>query len=44
MLWKRRDYYLADSIVGKVDAIRSLENVTILFLDKRKKLRHNDRP
>ena len=32
----RRDYYLADSIVGKVDAIRSLENVTILFLDKEK--------
>ena len=32
----RRDYYLADSIVGKVDAIHSLENVIILFLDKEK--------
>ena len=32
----RRDYYLADSIVDKVDAIRSLENVIILFLDKEK--------
>jgi phosphate uptake regulator len=32
----RRDYYLADSIVDKVDAMRSLENVIILFLDKEK--------
>jgi hypothetical protein len=32
----RRDYYLADSIVDKVDAIRSLGNVIILFLDKEK--------
>ncbi len=32
----RRDYDLADSIVDKVDAIRSLENVIILFLDKEK--------
>jgi phosphate uptake regulator len=35
LLW--RDYYLADSIVDKVDAIHSLENVIILFLDKEKK-------
>jgi phosphate uptake regulator len=30
----RRDYYLADSIVDKVDVIHSLENEIILFLDK----------
>jgi len=30
----RRDYYLADSIVDKMDAIHSLEKVIILFLDK----------
>lgn len=30
----RRDYYLADSIVDKVDAIHFLENEIILFIDK----------
>jgi len=33
----RRDYYLADSIVDKVDAIHSLENEIISVLDKEKK-------
>jgi phosphate uptake regulator len=32
----RRDYYLADSIVDKIEDIRSLENEIILFLDKEK--------
>jgi phosphate uptake regulator len=33
----RRDYYLADGIVDKVDGIRSLESEIILSLDKEKK-------
>jgi phosphate uptake regulator len=32
----QRNYYLADSIVDKVDAIHSLEDAIILFLDKEK--------
>lgn len=35
-LYILRDYYLADSIVDKVDATHSLESEIILFLDKEK--------